>query len=283
MVSSPSHLSFPHIQTCSPPVPVPYFVKQMSIMSEVTICLVRNWVTSSLHHSFFNDLTLADMDSYSKADAVVKVFKVGDVLLSLLILRLKLRTAPHSYTLLYMIITCCLVLNSMGDDFDNQKKRQQYCLVQNSIWKPSLSETERMQHTASTIVFSCYLKKNSFHLEFLFHHDKFFKLISGRETPGCRLHLSSWCPLSPAVRKFYRIIAPFFVASLLLSIISCGQCPAKNKCSVILEKENNEFDLRDCLCQKSLEYQFVEVLSAQVFFSFFHPSFRNYFIYNINF
>ena len=126
-------------------------------------------------------------------------------------------------------------------------------------------------------------KKNSFHLEFLFHHDKFFKLISGRETPGCRLHLSSWCPLSPAVRKFYRIIAPFFVASLLLSIISCGQCPAKNKCSVILEKENNEFDLRDCLCQKSLEYQFVEVLSAQVFFSFFHPSFRNYFIYNINF
>ena len=94
MVSSPSHLSFPHIQTCSPPVPVPYFVKQMSIMSEVTICLVRNWVTSSLHHSFFNDLTLADMDSYSKADAVVKVFKVGDVLLSLLILRLKLRNAP---------------------------------------------------------------------------------------------------------------------------------------------------------------------------------------------
>ena len=94
MVSSPSHLSFPHIQTCSPPVPVPYFVKQMSIKSEVTICLVRNWVTSSLHHSFFNDLTLADMDSYSKADAVVKVFKVGDVLLSLLILRLKVRTAP---------------------------------------------------------------------------------------------------------------------------------------------------------------------------------------------
>ena len=112
---------------------------------------------------------------------------------------------------------------------------------------------------------------------------KNFKLISGRETKGCRLHLSSWCPLSPAVRKFYRIIAPFFVASLLLSIISYGQCPAKNKCSVILEKENNEFDLRDCLCQKSLEYQFVEVLSAQVFFSFFHPSFRNYFIYNINF
>ena len=111
-----------------------------------------------------------------------------------------------------MILTCCLVLNSMGDDFDNQKKRQQYCLVQNSIWKPSLSETQRMQHTVSTIVFSCYLKKNYFHLEFLFHHNKFFKLISGRETPGCRLHLSSWCPLFPAVRKFYCIIAPFFVA-----------------------------------------------------------------------
>ena len=162
-----------------------------------------------------------------------------------------MRPPPPVYILLDMIITCCLVLNSMGDDFDNQKKRQQYCLVQNSIWKPSLSETQRMQHTVSTIVFSCYLKKNYFHLEFLFHHNKFFKLISGRETPGCRLHLSSWCPLFPAVRKFYCIIAPFFVASLLLSIISFGQCPAKNKCSAILQKENNIRVKRLSLSEKS--------------------------------
>ena len=64
----PSHIS----KHAAPPVSVPYFVKQMSIMSEVTICLVKNWVTSALHHSFLqylNELTLTDIDSHSIADA----------------------------------------------------------------------------------------------------------------------------------------------------------------------------------------------------------------------
>ena len=126
-------------------------------------------------------------------------------------------------------------------------------------------------------------EKNSFHLEFLFHHKKFFKLISGRETLGCRLHSSSWCPLFPAVRKFYCIITPYFVAysSHKVSFLLASVQPKINVQQFL--KRRITFDLRDCLCQKSLEYQFVEVLLAQVFFSFFHPSFRSYFLYNINF
>ena len=203
-------------------------------------------------------------------------------MLLLLILRLILQT--DSLTTLDMILT--LVLNSRA--FGRwlwQWKEKATILSGAEFYMEAYSfrNSKNAAHSEHHCILLLSEEKNSFHLEFLFHHKKFFKLISGRETLGCRLHSSSWCPLFPAVRKFYCIIAPFFVAYSSFKVLFL-LASVQPKIGVLLFlKRRITTDLRDCLCQKSLEYQFVEVLLAQVFFSFFHPSFRNYFLYNINF
>ena len=134
------------------------------------------------------------------------------MMLLLLILRLILQT--DSLTTLDMILT--LVLNSRGiwamtltmkGKGNNTVSGAEFYMEAYSF-----RNSKNAAHSERHCIQLLSEEKNSFHLEFLFHHKKFVKLISGRETLGCRLHSSSWCPLFPAVRKFYCITAPFFVA-----------------------------------------------------------------------
>ena len=95
-------------------------------------------------------------------------------------------------------------------------------------------------------------EKNSFHLEFLFHHNKIFQANFWKRDTRLSTPFKQLVSTFPCGAKVLLHYCAFLCCLLFLkSIISFGQCPAKNKCSAILEKENNIRLKRLSLSEKS--------------------------------